>query len=165
MSLEFKPKLEGTRIEEKEKEGEVDFVEIFKQKLESIEPIPENQREYEAWQFEEVGIEKVKRKADAILFKLKHLETLNFDLWIEDPKDIGPQLWIHERVEQRFEEKFLTPKGLGLETNLPLPGFIIQDNAEELYLLVADAISKYIKSEVEIKTYLKDWVDFCKNII
>jgi hypothetical protein len=141
--------------EQKENYRDIDFKKIFDEKLASIEPIGETERLNVVQGLDRLGI-KVKKLAPCLNFgidKTAEGGTRNSysDLWIEDDKDIRnakddygrydiikqPHHYLEHKLDDYLESS-------ELELGLYLPGYIIQDEKNEIYLIVPHDFGKIV---------------------
>jgi len=131
--------------EQKEKRPKLDFKQIFQEKLESITPLSDEDSEWEAVDFRNLGIKIIKRKAPAIIFSFpKNKEQL----WATDPKNIKSN-YPHDKVRAELENF--------LKTNHYKPGiisyatsaYIMQDDKNKLYLFFDGPTAERKKEEAD----------------
>ncbi len=127
-----------------------DFRKIFKEKLESIEPISEKEQKDAASGFEDVGIEKIKKEIPAMIIRMAGNE--DFDLWIEDSNNFKNVFEPHDElrgflciflnIKDEYDPKF---------PRFQLGGTILQDESNSLYLLMdeirEDGLRGFMKIE------------------
>lgn len=129
--------MNNERVQPEDLHNNVDFVGIFHQRLRAIPPFPQQEWAAEAWDFQEVGITGIKRKAVGVLFD-DAINTIQFpassDLWIEDPRGLINRGSLHSQVVQRLEE-FAAKRNIHIGP-APESYYLIQDDKDDVYLVV-----------------------------
>ncbi|HEY4493831.1 MAG TPA: hypothetical protein VJB95_00120 [Candidatus Paceibacterota bacterium] len=116
--------------------AQIDFKKIFLEKLETIEPVPDEYREDQASGFESLGIKRLKREVPALVFLLPTENTGEFRLWITDPKNVRSKFMPHEDVEQELANFLEISTSSSKFPRYPTGGFLLQDESGLLCLIL-----------------------------
>lgn len=147
---------------EQESNRNIDFKQIFLQRLSKIEPFSEEEGKDEAYFFAQAGIEQVKKRAVALVFPSKN-EGIDYfdrplDLWIEDYKDIGDKDYPHYQAVEKLERFLLDNEyneyigGLNMRS-----AYVIQDVKNRIFLLFDEGPAEIPKGDLEFE-YGERWV-------
>lgn len=139
---------EGLMSESREREikKKINFRKIFAEKIESIEPLSEQDSEWESAGFQDLGIKKIKRKIPAVIFR--GFSGNKLQLWATDPKNTTQVNYIHDDVREELE-KFLEASNLDPEiSSNATSAYIIQDDEDKLYLFFDGVVAEYRKEDV-----------------
>ena len=152
---------------DKEKEAKeqtdenLDFVQIFHQRLEAIEIGSEMGRKYIYLlrDIEKVGLKGIKKVAEGIIFSLNKKDRAPFYLWIKDPKDIKDEVRPHGEVLKDLQEAYLPnpPHTIFLHYS----ALIIQDNEDNIHLLFDDVRTFDFNHQINRESLI--WLNFLER--
>lgn len=152
-------------MEQREIAPRIDFKDLFYQRLESIPEIPESVRVAESKGFQELGINKIKRRGFSIVFLDKEPYwdenqekfNVNFNIWISDPDKIKNHMYPHSDVVDEFSE-FLTSQGDSNITRAGLSSFILQDEQDRVYLIFEEDTAEHSARAISRGSVRMNWV-------
>lgn len=126
-----------------------DFVKIFREKLDSVEPMTDKDSKAVGSFYEDAGIIEVRKEVPAILFTLNDEERPDpTDIWIENPVNIDRMsYYIHRQLQEKLNE-FM---GRGHYHESATEGYILEDSHGELYLILDKRRAESIKTHKESK--------------
>ncbi len=141
---------ERERVTEQKDIGQrLDFRRIFYDKLASL-PVYESEQEMKdaAYGYEGVGIMKIKKQGPALIFVCSNDEgpDWNYQIWLENPVDIGDHRYPHTEVEDKLT-KYL--QGINLEIKIQLSAFVLQDDKDRIYIVLDSIPASRIKEDME----------------
>ncbi len=151
------PKSPGAK---KESSPEINYKEIFDQKLASIKGVSRGKGDVLSG-LEGLGI-KVVKLAPALIFSPKEFEwpKKEYQLWLEDFNDTGV-MYPHAKAEDRLKQ-FLASKKVELpkETRMILlSSYVIQDDQGSVYLIVDNLLGRVIRTDVSDEESQTKWSD------
>lgn len=170
----FQPPAKGKEIK-----PEIDFVEIFKRKLDSIEVVPEHLRGYFHEDLEKLGIKDKKRMCAGVVFEIGVIddyitryagtqfnsdkENKRLELWIEDIESVEMfKKFRHHNVESDLEY-FLEEHSMPITKIRPTPFYLIQDSDDKIYIIL-EKIGRSIDEKTEKETVVRSlWLDLQKK--
>ncbi|OGI68112.1 hypothetical protein A2738_02925 [Candidatus Nomurabacteria bacterium RIFCSPHIGHO2_01_FULL_42_15] len=142
------PIKEKTPSNEREnKETAPDFLKIFNEKLESIEPVTgEDAKGLASW-YEDPEIVEIRREVPAVFFNPNNL--VNFapptDIYIENPRNINIRSnYVHDEVKDKLGQ-------LINKSTMPnlIAGYLLEDGNGVRYLVLDETRAKGVKQRME----------------
>lgn len=137
----------------------------FHRRLTAITQLTSQAGRDEAWRLNGIGITQVKFRAPVCVYSFeseKHFDYPRLEIWVEDPKNITDHRQPHWEARDHLGD-FAKAKGFNFG-QLPVSGYIFQDNSNRLLLSVdhytAQDLAKGIQSD-EWKR--KGWSNLIEN--
>lgn len=147
-----------------------DFKHIFTERINTIDPIPEAEREDAAYGLEALSVTKIKKEIPALAFRMpvniKAFEdTSPVDLWVVDPKQI-------RRLDQPHEEVLKDLAGFLniLEDDIDskigiwrIGGTLLQGEDDKLYLLLDEIKGDFVQNIMKSDQAGARFLDFLRE--
>lgn len=131
----------------------------FTHKINAFVPLSPQDGKDEAWRLNGIGITQAKFRAPTCIFIYnpdQHPEFPRYELWVKDPKTLIERYQPHWEVREELDE-FARQNNFTTD-NIPLSGYVLQDDKDKLHLTVDPYTAKDLGSRFTSDDWLrKSW--------